>query len=281
MERVRRSNVFTAKQYEENDSVFLGWSGYRHCLPDHHIGWRALKQYEVVCVVSGGGLLQYENSQIPLEAGDIFFLYPDVFHYYSTLPDNPWHLKWVAFDGYKCEALLNKLGVSPEKPVIKNCMNTSINAAADGILDNMYQERLLSALGYFYIMIDEIKRAISDQRARNNGEAINSHLIDRIMLYLSVNYNQKVNVETICALVNYSRSYISHQFKSETGMSIPQMLNSIRMQKANEMLSETNMSVEEVATAVGYRDHAYFIRLFQRQYGTTPFKYRKESLGAR
>jgi AraC-like DNA-binding protein len=272
--KFRRSAHFHPTDGEGTAHIFLTWAGYRHCLPDHSVGWRTMDQHEMIMVVKGGGTLRLRGQEYALGAGDIFFVFPGDGHAYQANPADPWHLKWVAFEGVQCDALLARLGASRDTPVIPRALTPDVSAAADNVIDQMFQARNLAALGYFYILLDTLVHA-RQPSAPTEADTATGNLIDRIMLFLSVNYSEDIDVESVCKFVNYSRSYVSHLFKKEVGMSIPQKLGSIRLKKAEELLRRTKMSGEAVARAVGYKDYAYFSRCFRAEYGQSPSAYRR------
>ena len=70
-------------------------------------------------------------------------------------------------------------------------------------------------------------------------------------------------------------AYISTIFKKETGMTLTNFLIQIRIEKAKEMIRTTNMTINEIAYAVGYVDARYFSKLFIKTVGIKPVEYRR------
>jgi AraC family transcriptional regulator len=67
--------------------------------------------------------------------------------------------------------------------------------------------------------------------------------------------------------------HLAHLFKRSTGLALHQYIVKARMEQATRLLTETNLSVREIARRVGYT-HSRFSALFQRHAGTTPTRYR-------
>jgi AraC-like DNA-binding protein len=243
-------------------------------MPDHNVGWRTLDQHEMVMAVKGRGTLRVRGHEYAIAEGDVFILFPGEAHFCQADPLDPWHLKWVAFEGSQCDALLKRFGASRATPVLPRALTADVSIAADNVIDQMFQSRNLAALGHFYILLDALVLVQNPPQPSETNLA-NGNLIDRIMFFLSVNYSEDIDVESVCKFVNYSRSYVSHLFKKEVGMSIPQKLGSIRLKKAEELLRRTKMSGEAVARTVGYKDYAYFSRCFRAEYGLSPSAYRR------
>jgi YesN/AraC family two-component response regulator len=87
-------------------------------------------------------------------------------------------------------------------------------------------------------------------------------------------YMQQLSLEQIADHVGLNRVYFSNLFKMETGDTFIGYLNKVKIEKAKELLMQTNENISEIAYAVGLNDPAYFSRLFRRYAGISPLKYR-------
>ncbi len=88
------------------------------------------------------------------------------------------------------------------------------------------------------------------------------------------NYAGDASLETIAAQVFISPCYLSVIFKKETKTTFKNYLIQTRIDKAKELLEDTDLKIYEVAEKVGYNDTRYFSELFQRICGKTPSQYR-------
>lgn len=102
--------------------------------------------------------------------------------------------------------------------------------------------------------------------------------IPQVLSYIHSNYRE-ATAETIAKHFHLSRPYLSRIFKAYTNMTIIQALQRTRLEQACELLVRTQMSVHEIAEAVGYGDVTFFIRTFKKSYHTTPLQYRKQLQG--
>lgn len=71
-----------------------------------------------------------------------------------------------------------------------------------------------------------------------------------------------------------NQDYLSHLFVEKKGISYSCYLRQIRMQNAGKLLENRKLSITEVASMSGYNDTSQFIRVFKKDYGMTPKKYR-------
>lgn len=74
-----------------------------------------------------------------------------------------------------------------------------------------------------------------------------------------------------------SVSNLSHYFKSRVGITLSESIESLRMERATELLRTTSLPIAEVAARVGYLQPTSFMRKFKQCYGVTPSMYRRES----
>ena len=101
-------------------------------------------------------------------------------------------------------------------------------------------------------------------------------LADDVMRYLLQNFDRGITLEQMADSLNFHQAYIIRAFKKEYGMTPIEMLNHIRIGKAQQMLENTQMSTAEIAVKVGYSTPSYFARVFKKTVGLTPQAYRNE-----
>jgi transcriptional regulator GlxA family with amidase domain len=76
--------------------------------------------------------------------------------------------------------------------------------------------------------------------------------------------------------VSLSPAHLQRLFKRQTGLQLGGLVAERRLQKAAELLIRTNLSIKEIAHAVGYRHHSSFVRAFQRRFSQAPKHYRSQ-----
>ncbi|WP_277351250.1 helix-turn-helix transcriptional regulator [Micromonospora sp. HNM0581] len=87
-------------------------------------------------------------------------------------------------------------------------------------------------------------------------------------------YHEPLSLDTMADSAFLSRFYFSRLFRSKTGTSPGRFLTAIRLYKAKNLLLETDMSVTDIAYAVGYNSLGTFISRFTRSVGISPARYR-------
>lgn len=112
---------------------------------------------------------------------------------------------------------------------------------------------------------------------KEHKPASSSALIDQITQYILKHYSESdFSVQKIADHFSLSLSYLSRYFKEQTGRTVMDYLNEIRIDQAKLLLRTEDRSVKEIVLQVGYYDVSSFIRKFKQSVGVTPGEYRKQ-----
>ena len=93
--------------------------------------------------------------------------------------------------------------------------------------------------------------------------------------YIQKHYLEPLKLEDVSKRIGFNATYFSSVFKKETGKNFLDYVTELRMNKAKQLLCSGEMSVNDVAEAVGYQDLKYFSRLFKKNAGISPSDYKK------
>ena len=99
--------------------------------------------------------------------------------------------------------------------------------------------------------------------------------IRRVTGHLTTHLTENVGLQTMCGLVQLSRSHFIRAFKKSTGLSPRQWLLHARITKAKELLLTSDRALVAIATDVGFADQAHFGRTFRLVTGETPGAWRR------
>jgi AraC-like DNA-binding protein/DNA-binding response OmpR family regulator len=127
-------------------------------------------------------------------------------------------------------------------------------------------------------VLSEEETSAALNRALFGAEALPPHtsaLVKRALAYLHQNYARPLARWEIAEAVGVSEDYLSRVFSRELGLSPWDYLNRYRMQRAKELLRCTNDSIRSIAHQVGFKDQAYFSRVFRKQTGSSPNEFRE------
>ncbi|WP_020618614.1 AraC family transcriptional regulator [Paenibacillus daejeonensis] len=100
--------------------------------------------------------------------------------------------------------------------------------------------------------------------------------IDQVVLYLNEHFaNPDISLQYLAGLFNMSQSYLSKSFKEHTTMNFVDYIIHIRMKEAQTLLLESDLTINQIASKVGYANVTSFMRSFKKIHGLTPSEYRQ------
>lgn len=100
-------------------------------------------------------------------------------------------------------------------------------------------------------------------------------LVEQAKAYISERYMKDISLDEVSKQVKVSPYYFSKLFKKKTGQNFIEYLTEVRIQKAKELLKNTDMSMKEVSIQSGYSDPNYFSRIFKKSTRLSPTEYKE------
>lgn len=255
---------------------------------------------ELVYIVRGEAEHCFEGEIYDIRAGDVFIINPGEVHTYRIQPDKQIELINCLFlPELIRDSLLRELGVSQSMDYFyvhpfldpKERFHHRLNLNSEQavrvltLLEAMISELEDEPSGYntmIRIMMVELLLVLSryyqqqqERELRKPGRGNDYALLTRrIHGYLERNYDKKLSIPGLCELFNISSRQLNRVFKRETGITITQKIHQIRIERAKQLLLETDELVIHIAGRVGYEDPAFFSQLFRRVVGCSPGKFR-------
>lgn len=243
------------------------WQG--HIIREEGYYW-----HQILLCSGGSGILKYDNASIRITDNCLFFLPADYPHEYY--PDEiKWDTRYVAFDGFACRDILSELNMA-EPMVIKVTDSSSMKKLYDKIFvalksDKVYGNYTCSGLVYSYIL--EFHRLASDCAVKGGAEK--SNILMPALNYIDNNFRNDFSVAALAEISGVSQQYLCRIFKQTMNLRPNEYITSRRLMEAKRLLSESDMSVSEVAAQSGFSDTGYFCTVFRRYESITPVEYRK------
>lgn len=152
------------------------------------------------------------------------------------------------------------------------------------------------------IVVDAITQSYGQKLYRtlhnsstNNGQQMTGLLIDDIcyeiiqmhkskyspLVYkahdlITLNLSHPLSLQTIAMDLHISPGHLAKQFRAETGTTVVEQIKKKRVEKAMDLLRNTNHTIQDISAYVGYHDNNYFVKVFRSQAGMTPSQYRSQ-----
>ena len=121
--------------------------------------------------------------------------------------------------------------------------------------------------------VDKVADACRNITSRK--EESSNNVVDIAKEYIKNNYSKPLSLDEVSYYVNISPYYFSKIFKEGTGENFIEYLTNIRIEKAKELLGNSDYSMKEICVMVGYSDPNYFSRSFKKNVGVTPTEYKE------
>lgn len=109
---------------------------------------------------------------------------------------------------------------------------------------------------------------------KNELENIRPSTIDEIKAYIQLHYTESLTLNSIAEHFFFNPYYLSQLFKKKTGETYLNYVTKLRVKKAQELLTSTNMKIYEICHAIGYENTKYFNKVFQKYIDLKPSEYR-------
>ncbi len=130
------------------------------------------------------------------------------------------------------------------------------------------------------VQLDEKHRLVGtyveELFAEEKGMSFHASVISS-MQFIQQNYAEDLSLSRIAEYASMNESYLSNLFRKETGQSITEYLSHIRIEKAKELVRETNYRNYEIGEKVGFVNASYFSTIFKKETGFTIQEYRKQN----
>ncbi|WP_040209172.1 AraC family transcriptional regulator [Neobacillus jeddahensis] len=232
--------------------------------------------YQIYYVISGEGDFIVGNETVKMGRGMYLFTRPNDIHGISNSRDvdgkplRMLEVKYVVFDNEFQESL-NQI------PIVCQGSDT-----IEEMLELVFKEGIDTLPWYLEIathtFIAALYYMIRFQRIEISANPQKSKVVDQIKENIQENYKNEISLDQLAQYVGHSKNYICKTFKENTGMTINLYLNKLRIDKAAELLVNTNLDIAEISNDVGYNNIYHFIKTFKKLVGTSPGNFRKNEL---
>ena len=241
-------------------------AGHFYCGPEYRVQRARYDSFLLLLVVSGNMVLIQNGHRSVASAGELLLM--DCYEPHEYFAESDTESLWVHFDGDKSRQWFSEIcGKKGAKVKVDEDIAELIRQILRSVasVENEYvlSGKLYSLLCCLAATPEESVPADRLERVRRAREYIIAHL------------DEDLSVEKIAKSVHLSPSHFSRLFREMTGFSPYDALLNLRLERAKELLSQTSLSVSEVAYRTGFHSDANFIYFFKKETKISPLKFRK------
>lgn len=246
--------------------------------------------WELCYVEKGGITLTVDSVNHILNENQLFIIAPNRRHTYSSHDGNKVRVFVACFESFSHNLLplsntsfsLSAIDTACVRQIIAESEATfvvnedeQLSIKTDAVFGG--QQALHLQLEYLLICL---LRHLSDRKDSAvvfiSDENFHRELTDAIMRYIRENFDKKITLADVCARFSYSQSFICRIFKEQTGETLIEHINRIKIAEACKLLEKTPLKINEISTSLGFGETKYFDTLFKKIIGISPNNYRKE-----
>ncbi len=255
-------------------SLLIHYVGCEKCEALHK--WTGKRDHFLLhYVLKGKGIYRVHGKEFNLINGNFFLVRIGEEVYFEADKDDPWEYCWVGFSGSEVNYLLSSTEFKDNIYFLSldNKYDEEIKTAFSHIIDcagNSLSEILMMTSYLYQIFSILIKQSNSkeDFNNRNNDKFI------PITEYINNNLSSsRLSISLICSTFSLSSSSLYRLFVSEVGISPIKYIIQSKMKRACELFRAKEITIYEVAYALGYADPLYFSKHFKSYFGISPTEF--------
>ena len=141
-------------------------------------------------------------------------------------------------------------------------------------LKNNHNAPLISLLTFMGTILFELSNT-EKISSWNDVSNIACSLSYQAKIYLDDNYSQKINMKNLANILGVSYPYLAKVFKKDMDKTLVTYLKKIRIDETKKLLGNTSFTLKEIADEVGFENQYYLSRVFKKQTGVPPSKFRE------
>lgn len=229
--------------------------------------------YHILYIAEGECTCLYNGAKHVLTKSHFVVYPPNVKQWYSFAQGVPATTLWIHFSGSGVESTLRALDIcggiyrAPLEGEVEVCFqkmmcNHSVHTGKCQVAARGNLIELLSALA------PECTGAQSVTYPRAVIEMVE---------YIHSNWQSALSVADVAKRIGLSESRAAHLFKNAIGKGVHCYITDMRISAAKEQLLNTQLSISEISSLMGFHDALYFSRAFKSRVGCSPYQYRKSA----
>ncbi|MGN0632748.1 MAG: AraC family transcriptional regulator [Oscillospiraceae bacterium] len=243
----------------------------KHKCQDHIVRAEGYPCPQILYCTKGGGTMLLDGEAH--HVGPYTAVYLPAFYSHEYYSDGDvWDVHWVVPSGYAAEDILKHFGLCEPKLLelkevnmlehIFRKMHEAIRA--DSVFGNY------RASGYLYDFLIEFYH----QTASDGASVSPNSALMKAVDYINSNYASPISMDDLCRTSGVTKQYLCLLFRKTLNTRPMEYIAKRRIQAAKELLTGSDLTIEEIAEATGFCAASYFCKLFKRYEGITPSRFK-------
>ena len=237
---------------------------------------RTLNEYQLLYNPEGEGIFQSTNQKpVRLKPGDMFLLFPGEWHTYHPDPKVGWKSYWIGFRGKNMDDRVRAGFLAPTKPIYHVGYSFTLEALYKrayeaAVEEAAYSQQLMAGIVNHLIgMMYSLER---NRELSKNQQQVD--MISRARMRIRESLESDITIQQIAEELGVSYSNLRKLFKEHTGLSPATYQQELRLLRAKELLTTTELSIKEIAYRLNFESPDYFSAKFKAKMGLKPSEVR-------
>jgi len=237
---------------------------------------RVLDEYQLLYISKGkGSFVSKSYTEQSIEEGNMFLLFPGEWHNYHPENHVGWDEYWIGFNGNAINNRVDNGFFSKQKPIFKVGINNEIVELYLQAINIANEQKA----GFQQVLAGIVNLLLGLAYSLNKNQFLENlqvnNQINKAKMIIVENLFTGIKAEEIAEKINMSYSWFRRIFKEYTGFAPAQYIQELKIQKGKELLTNTSLSVKEIAFKMGFENSEYFFTAFKKKTGMTPIQYRE------
>ena len=240
---------------------------------------RILNEYQLLYLTEGEGTFESTNQKpIRIKQGDLFLLFPGEWHSYHPLETKGWKSYWIGFKGRNVDDRVRAGFLSPTKPIYHVGFSSEIVHLYDEAFDKAKEEAayaqqtLAGIVNHLVGLMYSLERNITLKKQHDYVDVMN-----KARLRIRESLESNLTIQQIAMDLGIGYSNFRKLFKEYTGIAPAMYQQELRLQRAKELLSTTNLRIKEIAYRLNFDSPDYFSSKFKIKTGRKPSEFREDT----
>ena len=246
---------------------------------DHRRG-RILQAYQIIYISEGAGQVELGHGKKPqkISSGQVFVLFPDVWHRYAPHPASGWTEHWVECKGNAFEMAERTGLLDTNRPLFRSPETQKLDRTFAEI-HALAREDALGHQPELSMLALKLLAILAGPRTAN--ETTTNRVVNTVRMLLLERASENRPMEEIAEELNVSYSNLRRTFRQQTGISMKDFQLDVRLQKAKDLLDNSDLSIKAIAAQLGFNSAFHFSNQFRKAVGCPPSEWRtRETLAA-
>jgi AraC-like DNA-binding protein len=241
---------------------------------------RILTEFQILYITRGTGIFESRAvGRKKITEGSILLLFPETWHRYMPEKKTGWREHWISFNGPQVKNFLERGIISPNNPVIDIGLKEDIISLYQEVLELIQSEKI----GYKEIIASLtyqiIAKVYAAERSKKYGGKEVEQTIIKAKAFMADRVDKKLCIEDLAEELGIGYSWFRRMFKHYTSFAPAQYFLELKLNKAKDLLTNTSLSVKEIAVITGFESQFYFSKLFKKKMKISPIQLREYSRG--